>query len=34
MEQLMKPSGLSHVIGDNAILGLCTGVRDDSLSLG
>jgi hypothetical protein len=34
MEQQMKPSGLSHVIGDSTILGLCTGVGDDSLSLG
>jgi hypothetical protein len=30
----MKPSGLCHAVGDGAILGFCTGVRDDGLPLG
>jgi hypothetical protein len=34
MKQLMKPSGLSHAIGDGSILGPCSGARDDGLSLG
>jgi hypothetical protein len=34
MEQLMQPSGLSHTVGNGAILGLCAGARDDGLSLG
>jgi hypothetical protein len=34
MEQLTQPSGLNHVVGDDAILDLCAGVGDDSLSLG
>jgi hypothetical protein len=34
MEQLTQPSGLSHVVGNDAILGLSAGVRDDSLPLG
>jgi hypothetical protein len=34
MEQLTKPSGLSHAIGNDAILGLCTRAGDDGLLLG
>jgi hypothetical protein len=30
----MNPSGLSHAVGDDAILGLCIGVGDDGLPLG
>jgi hypothetical protein len=34
MEQLTKPSDLSHAVGNDTILSLCTGTRDDGLSLG
>jgi hypothetical protein len=34
MEQLTKPSGLSHAVGNGAILSLCTGTGDDGLPLG
>jgi hypothetical protein len=34
MEQLMQPSGLSHAVGDGAILGLCTRAGDDGLLFG
>jgi hypothetical protein len=34
MEQLPQPGGLSHAIGDNAVLGFRAGPRDDRLSLG
>jgi hypothetical protein len=34
MEQLMQPSGLSHAIGNDVILGFCAGAGDDGLSLG
>jgi hypothetical protein len=30
----MKPSGLSHAVGDGAILDLCTRARDDGMPLG
>jgi hypothetical protein len=34
VEQLTQPSGLSHVVGNGAILGLSVGAGDDSLPLG
>jgi CheY-like chemotaxis protein len=34
MEQLMQPSGLSHAVGNGAILGLSAEVGDNSLPLG
>jgi hypothetical protein len=34
MEQLAQPGSLSHVVGDGAVLGFCTGPRDDHMSLG
>jgi hypothetical protein len=34
VEQLSHPSGISHTIGNDMILGLSAGARDDGLSLG
>jgi hypothetical protein len=34
MEQLTQPGGLSHAVGDDAVLGFRAGPRDDRLSLG
>jgi hypothetical protein len=34
MEQLTKPSDLSHDIGDGVVLDLCIGAGDNGLSLG
>jgi hypothetical protein len=34
VEQLMRPGGLSHAIGNDMILGLSVGAGDDGLSLG
>jgi hypothetical protein len=34
MEQLPQPSGLSHTIGDNMVLGLRARTGDDSLPFG
>jgi hypothetical protein len=34
MEQLVQPGGLSHAVGDSAVLGFRAGPRDDRLSLG
>jgi hypothetical protein len=34
MEQLTQPGGLSHVVGDDVVLGFHAGPRDDRLSLG
>ena len=34
VEQLAQPGGLCHAIGHGAVLGLCTGARDDGLPLG
>jgi hypothetical protein len=34
MEQLAQPGGLSHAVGDDAVLGFRAGPRDDHLSLG
>jgi hypothetical protein len=33
MEQLAHPSGLSHTVGDGAVLGFHAGLRDGRLSL-
>jgi hypothetical protein len=33
-QQLAQPGGLSHTVGDAAVLGLRTGAGDDSLPLG
>jgi hypothetical protein len=33
MEQLTQPSGLSHAVGDDAILDLCAGAVDNALPL-
>jgi hypothetical protein len=33
-QQLAQPGGLSHTIGDGAVLSLRTGAGDDSLPLG
>jgi hypothetical protein len=34
MEQLSQPSGLSHTVGNDTILGLSAGAGDDGLPLG
>jgi hypothetical protein len=34
MEQLAQPGCLSHAVGDGAVLGFRTVLRDDRLSLG
>jgi hypothetical protein len=34
VEQLSQPSGLSHVVGNDTILGLSAGAGDDGLPLG
>jgi hypothetical protein len=34
MEQLAEPSGLSHIVDHDVVLGLYTGTRDDGLPLG
>jgi hypothetical protein len=34
MEQLMQPSGLSHTVGNDMILGLSAGAGDDGLPFG
>jgi hypothetical protein len=34
MKQLSQPSGLSHAVGNDTILGLSAGAGDDSLPLG
>jgi hypothetical protein len=34
VEQLLQPSGLSHAVGNDTILGLSAGAGDDGLSLG
>jgi hypothetical protein len=34
MEQLTQPGGLSHAVGDGAVLSFHAGPRDDRLSLG
>jgi hypothetical protein len=34
MEQLPQPSGFSHTIGDDTVLGLHAGMGDDSLPFG
>jgi hypothetical protein len=34
MEQLSQPSGLSHVVGNDTILGISAGAEDDGLPLG
>jgi hypothetical protein len=34
MEQLAQPAGLSHAVGDDAVLSFRAGPRDDRLSLG
>jgi hypothetical protein len=34
MEQLAQPGGLSHIVGDGAVLDFRAGPRDDCLSLG
>jgi hypothetical protein len=34
VEQLSQPSGLSHAVGNNTILGLSAGAGDDGLPLG
>jgi hypothetical protein len=34
VEQLTQPSGLSHAVGNNTILGLSVGAGDDGLPLG
>jgi hypothetical protein len=34
MEQLTQPGGLSHAVGDDALLGFRAAPRDDCLSLG
>jgi hypothetical protein len=33
-QQLAQPGGLSHTVGDDAVLSLRTGAGDDSLPLG
>jgi hypothetical protein len=34
VEQLMQPSGRSHTVGNDTILGLSAGAEDDGLPLG
>jgi hypothetical protein len=34
VEELAHPGGLRHIVGHNAVLGLCAGARDDGLPLG